>query len=203
LVTATGLVTRLSRYQCAGRRCSGPPDTFEKVRVCVRRDRQRAVPEPLGDDRHIDAGGHHERGVAVAKAGHRHDGTGLLRPQLPDRGSILGLSLTTAWRRYWFALDWSNGGAFGEGPPPHQRGTRACPRGRPHLLPRDSAEVYRELLATGATNETIANSQRVLPDCIRAHARWALMCGRLDDDTIARIVEHAEQQRERRESKRR
>jgi hypothetical protein len=98
---------------------------------------------------------------------------------------ILGLSLTTAWRRYWFALDWLNGGAFGEGPPPHQRGTRACPKGRPALLPRDSDEIYRELLAAGATNETIANSHSVLPNCIRAHARWALICERLDPDTGA------------------
>jgi hypothetical protein len=46
-----------------------------------------------------------------------------------------GLSLTTAWRRYhWFA-DWTLPAYYGQphGPIPPQRGTAACPRGRPYL----------------------------------------------------------------------
>lgn len=47
----------------------------------------------------------------------------------------LGLSLTTAWRRYWFVLDWTLPGHYGQpsGPIPPLRGTAACPRGRPWM----------------------------------------------------------------------
>lgn len=50
-------------------------------------------------------------------------------------GAELGISATTAWRRYWFALDLTLPGRYGrpDGPIPPQRGTRACPRGRPYL----------------------------------------------------------------------
>lgn len=48
----------------------------------------------------------------------------------------LGMSLTTAWRRYWFFEDyWALPRFYGRpsGPVPPQRGTRECPRGRPWL----------------------------------------------------------------------
>jgi hypothetical protein len=47
----------------------------------------------------------------------------------------LGVSTTTAWRRYWFLADWTLPHYYGRpsGPIPPQRGTRACPHGRPYL----------------------------------------------------------------------
>jgi hypothetical protein len=47
----------------------------------------------------------------------------------------LGLSTTTAWRRYWWWMDSTLPERWGAkpGPIPPQRGTRACPRGRPYL----------------------------------------------------------------------
>lgn len=47
----------------------------------------------------------------------------------------LGLSTTTAWRRYWWWMDSTLPAHWGytNGPIPPQRGTRACPRGRPYL----------------------------------------------------------------------
>lgn len=50
-------------------------------------------------------------------------------------GAALGISTTTAWRRYWFALDWTLPGYYGVKARrlPPQRGTRACPRGRPWI----------------------------------------------------------------------
>lgn len=47
----------------------------------------------------------------------------------------LGMSPTTAWRRsHWFA-DWMLPARYGrpDGPLPPQRGTAACPRGRPYM----------------------------------------------------------------------
>jgi len=48
---------------------------------------------------------------------------------------ILGMSPTTAWRRYWWIMDWTLPDMYGRprGPYPPQRGTRACPRGVPYL----------------------------------------------------------------------
>lgn len=47
----------------------------------------------------------------------------------------LDMSLTTAWRRFHFVMDWTLPRHFGRpyGPIPPMRGTRACPSGRPWL----------------------------------------------------------------------
>lgn len=47
----------------------------------------------------------------------------------------LDMSLTTAWRRFHFVMDWTLPGYFGRpnGPIPPMRGTRECPSGRPWL----------------------------------------------------------------------
>ncbi|MFF7192650.1 LysR family transcriptional regulator [Streptomyces sp. NPDC008079] len=47
----------------------------------------------------------------------------------------LGMSATTAWRRYWWLNDYDLPARWGakDGPLPPQRGTKACPRGRPYL----------------------------------------------------------------------
>lgn len=47
----------------------------------------------------------------------------------------LGMPLTTCWRRYWWFADWTLPSYYGQpyGPIPPQRGTAACPRGRPYL----------------------------------------------------------------------
>ncbi|MEU8031941.1 hypothetical protein AB0C13_25395 [Streptomyces sp. NPDC049099] len=52
-----------------------------------------------------------------------------------EAAAVLDMSLTTAWRRYWFALDLGTPQRHGRkpGPIPPQRGTRACPRGRPWM----------------------------------------------------------------------
>jgi hypothetical protein len=52
-----------------------------------------------------------------------------------EAARILGLSPTTAWRRYWWYMDWTLPAHYGKpfGPIPPQRGTRACPKGRPYL----------------------------------------------------------------------
>lgn len=49
--------------------------------------------------------------------------------------AILGLSRTTAWRRYWWWHDWTLPSFYGKplGPVPPQRATRAVPRGRPYI----------------------------------------------------------------------
>ncbi|MEX5711973.1 hypothetical protein AB1484_27670 [Parafrankia sp. FMc6] len=63
--------------------------------------------------------------------------------------STLGLSVTTAWRRYWWVLDWTLPDSEGlpRGPFPPQRGTRACPSGRPYLptWPIDNPAVRRPI----------------------------------------------------------
>lgn len=54
----------------------------------------------------------------------------------------LGLSPTTGWRRFWLFSDWLMlPRTYGRpvGPYPGQRGTRACPSGRPFLPTLDAA----------------------------------------------------------------
>lgn len=51
----------------------------------------------------------------------------------------LGMSTATAWRRYWWFMDWllpERWGVRSRRIPP-QRGTRACPRGRPWIAELD------------------------------------------------------------------
>lgn len=79
-----------------------------------------------------------EQGHAVVRlilAGH----------SIRQAAAALGLSVTTAWRRYWFVMDWTLPQHYGRppGPIPPQRGTRACPRGRPFLPTLDASERAR------------------------------------------------------------
>lgn len=76
----------------------------------------------------LDAGVKLTQGYAVVRlvtAGH----------SIRSAAAALGMSPSTAWRRYWFAMDWTLPAYYGRewGPVPPQRGTRACPRGRPWL----------------------------------------------------------------------
>lgn len=50
-----------------------------------------------------------------------------------EAAAITGLSVTTAWRRYWWFSDWQLPRSWGKRITtiPPQRGTRACPSGRP------------------------------------------------------------------------
>lgn len=80
-------------------------------------------------------------------------------------GAALGLSTTTAWRRWWFIDDWTLPGFYGhraltEIPP--QRGTRACPRGRPCLpaLDHRAVELPRYCMATRRDGEPCGNRPR-------------------------------------------
>lgn len=61
---------------------------------------------------------------------------------ISSAAALLGLSVTTAWRRYWFVMDWTLPQSYGRprGPIPPQRGTKACPRGRPYLPTLDERE---------------------------------------------------------------
>lgn len=60
--------------------------------------------------------------------------------------AVLGMSLTTAWRRYWFVIDLGTPERHGcrPGPLPPQRGSRACPRGRPWMPSYDGARIVQE-----------------------------------------------------------
>lgn len=62
--------------------------------------------------------------------------------------AVLGMSLTTAWRRYHFVLDWLLPEQYGlrSRRLPPQRGTRACPRGRPFIAELDGpgGPLHRE-----------------------------------------------------------
>lgn len=60
----------------------------------------------------------------------------------------LGLSTTTAWRRYWLVMDWTLPAREGRprGPIPPQRGTRACPSGRPWLPTLDTPPLRKPVV---------------------------------------------------------
>ena len=83
--------------------------------------------------------------------------------------SALGLSVTTTWRRERWFNDVTLNAHYGfpAGPPPQQRGTRAVPRGRPIVLPMDSADVIRDLRASGYSLADIAISAHTIPACVR------------------------------------
>jgi hypothetical protein len=86
-----------------------------------------------------------------------------------EAAQILGLSMTTTWRRAWWYNDATIGRFYGypDGPAPHQRGTRAVPRGRPTILPMDADSVLRQLLAAGYSPRDIVASARTVPACVR------------------------------------
>ena len=58
----------------------------------------------------------------------------------------LGMSVSTCWRRFWFVLDLNTPARHGckPGPIPPQRGTKACPRGRPWLPTYDGLAPARK-----------------------------------------------------------
>jgi hypothetical protein len=58
---------------------------------------------------------------------------------LRQAAAVHGLTVTTAWRRYWWFADWTLPNRYGVKASrlPPQRGTRACPRGRPWIKELD------------------------------------------------------------------
>jgi uncharacterized protein YjcR len=81
--------------------------------------------------------------VAQATEAHRLHETGLGFVEVAER---MGCSVTTAWRRARWWEDWTRPATVGR--PirrvPPQRGTRACPRGRPCCPEIDHPEVAAE-----------------------------------------------------------
>ncbi|MFM9694531.1 hypothetical protein [Streptomyces europaeiscabiei] len=65
-----------------------------------------------------------------------------------EAADVMGLSVSTCWRRYWWVMDWTLPGRYGvkAGRLPPQRGTRACPRGRPWIQELDGpgGPLYQE-----------------------------------------------------------
>ncbi len=98
----------------------------------------------------------------------------------------LGLSRMTAWRRAWFLHDFAAGGGD---PVPHQRSTRAVPRGEPWLLPRDAGKLLRQLLDSGPeiTPDTVVAAVTTVPRCVRAEAALVLLADRLPAERFARL----------------
>ena len=62
-----------------------------------------------------------------------------------DIAAITGMSVTTCWRRYWFIQDWTLPHFYGKPMTtiPPQRGTRACPSGRPWIRAIDEGRFRR------------------------------------------------------------
>lgn len=91
------------------------------------------------------------------------------RGSVRQAAKMLGLSPTTAWRRAWWYHDWIVlPGFYGleRGPVPHQRGTRAVPRGRPTLV-HDARDLLRDLQASGYCLADIIGSHRTVPSYVR------------------------------------
>jgi hypothetical protein len=86
-------------------------------------------------------------GVRVDQATqvNRLHGDGATFAQIAER---TGLSLTTCWRRFWWYRDWSEPAKVAR--PirriPPQRGTAACPRGRPCIPELDHPEIRGDRL---------------------------------------------------------
>ncbi len=59
--------------------------------------------------------------------------------------AITGWSVTTCWRRYWFWVDFGHAMSRGvsRSTIPPQRGTRACPAGRPWIKALDEGRYPR------------------------------------------------------------
>lgn len=117
----------------------------------------------------------------AAKAWELIEGRGMTVRQAAQ---VLGMSVTTTWRRArWFG-DWTLNSFYGLplGPKPHQRGTRACPSGRPIVLPVDAHDVFRQLVGAGISVESIAASWRAVPACIRDIAVAHMIREQLGDD---------------------
>lgn len=72
-----------------------------------------------------------------------------------------GMSTTTAWRRCWFVRDWTLPAVYGRppGPIPPQRGTAACPRGRPYLptLDTDRSPHLSPAAPSGRSTKDVAS----------------------------------------------
>ncbi len=87
----------------------------------------------------------------------------------------LGLSPTTAWRRAWWWHDavilpaW-NGYSARRTPIPPQRGTRACPNGRPYL-PYDAADIVRDLVLDQDIDPAVIAASPAMPAYVRRVAR--------------------------------
>lgn len=113
-----------------------------------------------------------------------------------EAAAVLGMSPTTTWRRAWWFEDWialPRYYGYEPGPVPHQRGTRAVPRGRPICM-HDTAEVIRDLRAAGYTFTDIIGSHRTVPKHIRDHAAEQLAEFRthlalLDDDKRTELLD--------------
>jgi hypothetical protein len=109
---------------------------------------------------------------------------------------LLGVSPTTAWRRAWWFHDWlvlPRWYGLEPGPVPHQRGTRAVPRGRP-IAVYDTAEVVRDIRAAGYTFGDIIDSHRAVPKHIRDYAATQLaefrtLLVELDDEQRTEILD--------------
>lgn len=100
----------------------------------------------------------------------------------------LGMSRMTAWRRVWFVHDCANGGGD---PIPHQRSTKAVPRGAPWLLPRDADLMLRQLLDSGPelSADVIFRSVHTVPGCVRAQALRILVAELMGPDEFVQFEE--------------
>lgn len=130
--------------------------------------------------------------VRIAEAAEAWRLVNVEKLSIRQAADVLGMSVTTTWRRERWYGDWTLGpDMYGlpYGPYPHQRGTRACPNGRPVILPHDARDVFRQLLDDGVPAYVIAVSWRTVPKCIRdlADKYMAEVRERLDEASRARL----------------